>query len=92
MSANLRWMTRDTCGGLFAALVGLAGLSCQRNDVCETSDNPPSGIYRVVDSRFRPELVGATVEVMGASVVVTYTLEDGSRWRVTYRVGGAVPY
>lgn len=92
MSALLHLMTRDIRGGLITALVGLAGLSCQRNDVCETSDNPPSGIYQVVDSRFRPELVGATVEVIGGSVVVTYALEDGSRWRVTYRVTGTIPY
>ena len=67
----------------------LLGASCA-GDKCEIADHPALGTYEILWSRYRPELERGVVEIDDTSLVVRYTLPDGSRWHVTYALEGPV--
>lgn len=80
--------------GLAAALVGMlvGGVGCGAL-LCRCPDLIPvkPGTFEVESNNERPELAGALVEATPDNVEVSYTLEDGSTWVVTYAVSERVP-
>ncbi len=71
---------------LVAILWGIAG-SCTPCPTAETLVDVGLGQWAIGQST-RPEMTGGTVQMDEDTMVITFTDDDGSSWRVTYRVTG----
>jgi hypothetical protein len=71
-----------------AALV--AGLFVGATGCCDP-EPIAGGTYEIVTSEYRPELVGAVVEVGEDVVAISYTDLDGNAWVVSYAITDRSP-
>ena len=80
--------------GLAAAFAGMliGGAGCGAL-LCRCPDITPlePGTFEIADNDLRPELEGAIVEATDEGVEISYTLEDGSTWVVSYSISERVP-
>ncbi|MEZ4451969.1 MAG: hypothetical protein R3B09_21075 [Nannocystaceae bacterium] len=61
--------------------------------LCQCPDVDPfePGTFEIVESPERPELVGGILAASDDGVEISYSLEDGSEWVVTYAIEAKAP-
>lgn len=70
-------------GGCLAGVVGCELIPCGG---AAPNLEIRNGLYEIVENEQRAELDGATVDIQQTSLVISYSLEDGSNWNVEYEI------
>jgi hypothetical protein len=89
IASKLReWMGRAALVslGLVAMSAGLALGSTACFCDCPDLDPVRPGVFEVVESPVRPELVGAIVDATGEIVTVSFTDAEGNSWVIDYSI------
>lgn len=74
-------------GGTRLLLLGMLGLpSCDYSDDCSDSIHQYVGTY-TYEGESHVVITDGSATITGPRVVVIYTAEDGTQWKVVYAVG-----
>jgi hypothetical protein len=83
------WVSRAVLVGLglvaMCAGLALGTVGCHRC-VCLEVDPIEPGLFEIVESLERPELVGGVVDVSEESVEISFTDAEGNTWVIDYTV------
>jgi hypothetical protein len=76
---------RSLVGCVLALVAGVGAGACGSFWGCPELEPFEPAVYEVDRSEERPELVGAIIDATQDDTTISYSLDDGSDWVVTYR-------